>query len=112
MTREMLKPQLYDPEDVLPKLKERQKKTEAAASQNSKRELPPQMNGEFLRVREGNKWKPAKVTDILPSPRSYKSETERGEYRRNRRHLLDLLKVTYTHACINFHLKFRNNYTS
>ena len=46
------------------------------------------MNGEFVRVREGNKWKPAKVTEILPLPRSYKVETERGEYRRNRRHLL------------------------
>ena len=53
-----------------------------------RKELPPLMNGEFVRVREGNKWKPAKVTEILPLPRSYKVETERGEYRRNRRHLL------------------------
>ena len=28
------------------------------------------------------------VTQVLPSPRSYKVETERGEYRRNRQHLL------------------------
>ena len=46
------------------------------------------MNGEFVRVQEGNKWKPAKSTEILPSPRSYKVETERAEYRRNRLHLL------------------------
>ena len=29
------------------------------------------MIGEFVRVREGNEWKPAKVTEILLSPRSY-----------------------------------------
>ena len=45
-------------------------------------------DGEAVRVREGNKWKPARVTQVLPSPRSYKVETERGEYRRNRQHLL------------------------
>lgn len=45
-------------------------------------------DGEVVRIREGNKWKPARVTQVLPSPRSYKVETERGEYRRNRRHLL------------------------
>ena len=87
MTREVLKPQLYDPEEVLPKLKERQRKQKLQHDQTAK-ELPPLRNGELVRVREGNKWKPATVTEILPSPRSYKVETERGEYRRNRRHLL------------------------
>ena len=78
---------LYDPEEVLPKLKQRQRKQQLQDDKTAK-ELPPLRNGEFVRVREGNKWKPAKVTEILPSPRSYKAETERGEYRRNRRHLL------------------------
>ena len=87
MTREMLKPQLYDPEEVLPKLKERQRKQQLQHDKTAK-ELPPLRNGEFVRVREGNKWKPAKVTEILPSPRSYKVETEREDYRRNCRHLL------------------------
>ena len=27
-----------------------------------------------VRVREGNKWKPARVTQVLPSPLSYKVE--------------------------------------
>ena len=31
-------------------------------------------DGEVVRVREGNKWKPATVTQVLPSPRSYKAE--------------------------------------
>ena len=86
-TEDLLKPQLYDPEDVLPKLKERQRKQKLQHDRKAK-ELPPLRDGEVVRVREGNKWKPARVTQVLPSPRSYKVETERGEYRRNRRHLL------------------------
>ena len=87
VTEDLLKPQLYDPEDVLPKLKERQRKQKLQHDRKAK-ELPPLRDGEVVRVREGNKWKPARVTQVLPSPRSYKVETERGEYRRNRRHLL------------------------
>ena len=82
-----MKPQLYDPEDVLPKLKERQRKQKLQHDRKAK-ELPPLRDGEVVRVREGNKWKPARVTHVLPSPRSYKVETERGEHQRNRRHLL------------------------
>ena len=87
VTKDLLKPQLYDPEDVLPKLKERQRKQKLQHDRKAK-ELPPLRDGEVVRVREGNKWKPARVTQVLPSPRSYKVERERGEYRRNRQHLL------------------------
>ena len=87
VTEDLLKPQLYDPEDVLPQLKERQRKQKLQHDRKAK-ELPPLRDGEVVRDREGNKWKPARVTQVLPSPRSYKVETERGEYRRNRRHLL------------------------
>ncbi|PFX13965.1 putative RNA-directed DNA polymerase from transposon X-element [Stylophora pistillata] len=87
VTEDFLKPQLHDPEDVLPKLKERQRKQKPQHDRKAK-ELPPLRDGEVVRVKEGNKWKPARVTQVLPSPRSYKVETERGEYRRNRRHLL------------------------
>ena len=58
MTREMLKPQLYDPEEVLPELKERQSKQQLQHDKTAK-ELLPLRNGEFVRVQEGNKWKPA-----------------------------------------------------
>ena len=75
-TRKMLKPQLYDREEVLPKLKERQRKQKLPHDKTAK-ELPPLRNGQLVRVREGNKWKPATVTEILPSPSSYKVETER-----------------------------------
>ena len=49
MTREMIKPQLYDPEEVLPKLKERQRKQKLQHDKTAK-ELPPVMDGEFVRV--------------------------------------------------------------
>ena len=52
------------------------------------KELPPLKEGEVVRLKEGSKWKPARVTHILPSPRSYQVEREKGVYRRNRRHLL------------------------
>ena len=72
---------------MLPKLKERQRKQEPQHDKTAK-ELPPLKEGDVVRVKEGSKWKPARVTQILPSPRSYKVETENGEYRRNCRHLL------------------------
>ena len=87
VTEEMLKPQLYDPEEVLPKLKERQRKQKVQHDRTAK-ELPPLKEGEVVRLKKGNKWKPARVIQILPSPRSYQVETEKGVYRRNRRHLL------------------------
>ena len=80
VTEEMLKPQLYDPEEVLPKLKERQRKQKAHHDRTA-RELPPLKEGEVVRLKEGRKWKPARVTHILPSPRSYQVETEKGVYR-------------------------------
>ena len=87
VTEEMLKPQLYDPEKVLPKLTDRQRKQKVQHDRTAK-ELPPLKEGEVVRLKEGNKWKPARVTQILPSPRSYQVETEKRVYRRNRRHLL------------------------
>ena len=74
VTEDMLKPQLNDPKEVLPKLK-------------LEREMG---DGEVVSVREGNKWKSAgSVSQVLPSSRPYKVETARGGgYRRNHRHLL------------------------
>ena len=87
VTEEMLKPKLYEPEEVLPTLKERQRKQKVHVDRIAK-ELPPLKEGEIVRLKEGRKWKPARVTHILPSPRSCQVETEKGVYRRNRRHLL------------------------
>ena len=54
----------------------------------SAKDLAPLMEGETVRVQTGGKWKPARVVEKLTEPCSYKIETEEGEYRRNRRHLL------------------------
>ena len=82
----IVKPQLYDPEEVLPKLKERQRKQKLQHENNSEGTVTTKEWQAW--VSEGNKWKTVTATEILPSPRSYKVETERGEYRRSRRHLL------------------------
>ena len=74
-----MKLQLYSPEEDLPKLKDRQRKQNLQHDKTTKK-LPPLRDGEVVRVRKGNKKKPARVTQVLPSSRSYKIETEHGEY--------------------------------
>ena len=68
LTKDMLKRQLYDPEVVLLKLKEKQRKQKLQHDKTAK-ELPPLRDGKVERVREGNKWKPASITQVLPSAR-------------------------------------------
>ena len=91
VTEDMLKPQLNDPKEVLPKLKERQRKQRLQHDKTAGG-LPPLRDGEVVSVREGNKWKSARsarFSQVLPSSRPHKVETARtGGYRRNRRHLL------------------------
>ena len=91
VTEDMLKPPLYDPQEVLPKLKERQRKQKLQHDKTAGGSAALR-DGEAVSVREGNKWKYARCarwSQVLPSSRPYKVETARGgEYRRNRRHLL------------------------
>ena len=91
VTQDVLKPPLYDPKEVLSKLKERQRKQKLQHDKTAGG-LPPLRDGEVVSVREGNKWKSARstrVSQVLPSSRPCKVETARGGgYRRNRRHLL------------------------
>ena len=69
VTEDMLKPQLHDPEEVLPLLKERQRKQKIHHDRTAK-ELSLLRDGEVVTVKEGNKWKPATATQTLPSSRS------------------------------------------
>ena len=91
VTEDMLKPQYNDPKEVLPKLKERQRKQKLQHDETAGG-LPPLRDGKVASVREGNKWKSARsarFSQVLPSSRPYKVETARGGgYRRNHRHLL------------------------
>ena len=89
VTEDMLKPPLYDPKEVLSKLKGRQRKQKLQHDKTAGG-LPPLRDGEVVSVRKGNKWKSARsVSQVLPSSKPYKVETARGGgYRTNHRHLL------------------------
>ena len=67
VTEDMLKPQLNDPKEVLPKLKERQRKQKLVSmtKQRGGGGLPPLRDGEVVSVREGNKWKSARSSSSL-----------------------------------------------
>ena len=86
-TPKMLIPQRYDPQEVIGKLKERQER-QKSYHDKSTRPLMPLKEGETVRIQEDKKWKPAQVVKQLQEPRSYLVQTEKGTYRRNRRHLL------------------------
>ena len=108
VTEDMLKPQLNDSKEVLPKLKERQRK-QRLQHHKTAGGLPPLRDGEVVSVREGNKWKSARsVSQVLPLSRPYKVETARGGgYRRNRRHLLrteesQIPEITHTPDVSNY----------
>ena len=76
----MLKHPLYDPKEVLPKLKERQRKQKLQYDKTAGG-LPPLRDDEVVSVRDGNNWKSARsarVSQVLPSSRPYKVETARG----------------------------------
>lgn len=67
------------------KIQQRQKFYHDKHSQS----LPTLEKGERIRMRDGKKWKPAKVTSNEIEPRSYIVQTREGrKYRRNRSHLL------------------------
>ena len=86
-TTEMLKPESHDPQVVHASLVDRQMKQKQYHDKSAK-DLGPLKEGETVRVQTEKKWKPARVIEKLVEPRSYRIETEDGEYRRNRKHLL------------------------
>ena len=66
-TEDLLKPQLYDPDDVLPKLKERQRKQKLQHDRKA-RELPPLRDGEVVRVREATSGNLLELRRFFPHP--------------------------------------------
>ena len=66
----MLKKQLHDPEEVLPKLKERKRRKKKQHDRTAT-ELPPLRDGEVVKVKKGEQVIACQsVTQILPSPKS------------------------------------------
>ena len=52
------------------------------------RDLSQLKPGDTIRIQRENKWEPGLVTDHTNTPRSYHVRTERGENKRNRKHLM------------------------
>ena len=69
------------------KLSKKQRKQKYFYDKKS-RDLSQLKSGDTIRVQRENKWEPGVVTDHADTPRSYHVRTERGEYRRNRKHLM------------------------
>ena len=54
----------------------------------SKRNLNELKPGDTVRVQSEKKWEPGVVVQKADTPRSYHVQTQRGSYRRNRKHLI------------------------
>uniref|UniRef100_T1IYP8 Uncharacterized protein n=1 Tax=Strigamia maritima TaxID=126957 RepID=T1IYP8_STRMM len=82
---EQLQPQICT--NVLPLLKERQKRQKSQFDKHT-REATPLNVGDNVRVHNGSQWIRARVTRKDTCPRSYWIRTENGGiWRRNRKHL-------------------------
>ena len=82
-----LAPAVIPPEQVLKRRKEIQSKQKIYYDRGT-RPLNPLYPGETIRIQQNGTWKPATVTSIAQTPRSYNVTTpEGGQYRRNRQQL-------------------------
>ena len=90
-TIQQLAPSVTDPSKAQLCLNLKQQRQATNYNKQSK-PLPPLREGDYVRLRSQGvkgKWEPAIVTGKAATPRSYFVRTERGEYRRNRRDLLE-----------------------
>ena len=87
ITQTLLKPKVISRKRVREKLSKKQRKQKYFYDKRS-RDLTQLNPGDTIRVQRENKWEPCIVTDHANTPRSYHVRTERGEYRRNHKHLI------------------------
>ena len=87
ITQTLLKPKVIGRKRVHEKLSKKQRKQKYLYNK-TRRDLSQLNQGDAIRIQRENKWEPGVVTDRANTPRSYHVRTERGEYRRNRRHLM------------------------
>ena len=85
----LLQPQVVTNSQVKANIKERHEKSKRYYNRKA-RNMEPLRPSDTIRMRMGNKWKPAQLTPVQPSqPRSYNLETEDGKlWRRNRKDIL------------------------
>jgi hypothetical protein len=85
--RRLLQPATVDCKSVIPKLKSKQSIEKARYDKHAK-PLPTLKPQDTVRIRVDGEWKPGVVQAKTPEPRSYVVKTNKGTYRRNRRHLM------------------------
>jgi hypothetical protein len=83
-TAHALMPRVVDPTIHLQQQKAKQKRYYDRGS----KEMADLAPGEVVRIKRGDRWEPAQVTELAKQPRSYWVEHQGHELRRNRRHLL------------------------
>ena len=87
ITQTLLRPKVIDRKRVYERLPKKQRKQKYFYDRRC-RDLSQLKPGDTIRVQRENKWEPGVVTDHANTPRLYHVRTERGEYRRNRKHLM------------------------
>ena len=92
ITQTLLIPKVIGRKRVHEKLSKKQRKQKYFYDKRS-RDLSQLNPGDTIRVQRENKWEPGVVTDHTNTPRSYHVRTERGEYRRNRKHLMKINEI-------------------
>ena len=84
--QKQLKPKVISQKTVHEKLTKKQQKQKFFYDKSSKN-LSKLNPGDTVRVQNDKKWEPGVVVENATTPRSYHVQTERGRYRRNRKHL-------------------------
>ena len=87
VTLKHLKPKVISQKIVHEKLTQKQEKQKYFYDK-SKRNLNELKPGDTIRVQSEKKWEPGVVVQKADTPRSYHVQTQRGSYRRNRKHLM------------------------
>ena len=85
--QKQLKPKVISQKTVHEKLTKKQQKQKFFYDKSSKN-LSKLNPGDTVRVQNDKKWEPGVVVENATTPRSYHVQTERGRYRRNRKHLM------------------------
>ncbi|MCG7876437.1 MAG: RNase H-like domain-containing protein [Candidatus Thiodiazotropha endolucinida] len=87
VTQKLLKPKIINQKTVHEKLTKKQEKQKYFYDKSSKN-LSHLSPGDTIRVQNEKHWEPGIVVQNATTPRSYHVQTKRGQYRRNRKHLM------------------------
>ena len=92
ITQILFKPKVIGRKRVHKRLSKKQCKQKYFYDKRS-RNLSQLKSGNTILVQRENTWEPGVITDHASTPRSYHVRTERGGYRRNRKHLMKTKEI-------------------